>query len=54
MKNIMIKVTLSEVPDHVKLTGMDGLIKRDVERGVPSGDLRLSLRRDSSLRIKLL
>ena len=43
---IIITVTWSEVPDHVKLKGTDHQIKRDTERRVWSSDPRLSTRRD--------
>ena len=51
---IIITVNWSEVPDHVKSTGMDHQINRDAERRVWSSDPRLSTRRDPIFRIKLL
>ena len=44
---IIITVTWSEVPDHLKLTGTDHQIKRDAECRVWSSDPRLSTRRHS-------
>ena len=52
--SIIITVTWSEVPDHIKLTGMVHQIKWDAECRVWSSDPRLSTRRDPALRIKLL
>ena len=46
---IIITVTWSEVPDHVKLTSTDHQIKRDAERRVWSSDPRLSTRTWSAI-----
>ena len=51
---IIITVTWSEVPDHVKLTGTDHQIKWDAQRWVWSSDLGLSSRSDLVFQIKLL
>ena len=53
-KFIIITVTWSEEPYHVSLTGADHQIKLDASRLVWSDDPRLSTRRDTTLRIKLL
>jgi hypothetical protein len=48
---IITTVTWSEETDHVKLTGADHQIAWDAKRRVWSDDLRLSTRRDPTLRI---
>ena len=48
---IIVTVTWSEVPDHVKLTGTDHQIKRDAERRVWSSDPRLSTWLDPAMHI---
>ena len=53
-KFIITTVTWSEELDHVSLTGADHQIKLDASRLMWSDDPRLSIRRDPTLRIKLL